>query len=140
MTVAIEDVDVDVDVVVPIAILASALALAFTRALRGLREPRTDQSPEEPVVTLAVLPGRRAVVTVDANGDRSAGAADLVDHAVRHAFTLNGIDSVEVRQADGELLERRVRPIGRGAPANAVPLQALTMTHSARRRRRAVEG
>jgi hypothetical protein len=108
MTVTIEDVDVDV--VVPIAILVALLAVAFTRALRGLREPRTDQSGDEPGVTLAVLPGRRAVVTIDAEPERASGVADLVDQAVRDAFTFDSVDGVEVRRADGELLEWRLRP------------------------------
>ena len=106
MTVTIEDVDM----VVPIAILAALLALAFTRALRGLREPRTDQSGYEPGVTLAVLPGRRAVVTIDAEPERASGVADLVDEAVRDAFRFDSVDGVEVRGAGGELLEWRLRP------------------------------
>ena len=98
------------DVIVFIAILAAVLGLAFTRALRGRRGPRTGQPGDEPGVTLAVLPGRRAVVTVDAEPERSPGAADLVDQAVQDAFTFDGVDGVEVRRADGELLERRLRP------------------------------
>jgi len=99
-----------VDVIVALALLAAVLALGLTHALRGKRRHATDQPDQEATVTLAVLPGRRAVVTVDAKGDLAADTADLMDHAVRHAFTLNGIDSVEVRRADGELLERRLRP------------------------------
>jgi hypothetical protein len=111
--------EIDVDVIIPIAILAAVLGLAFTPALQGLREPRTDQAGDaprtdqagdEPLVTLSVLPGRRAVVTVNADPERSPGAAHLVDQAVRDAFTLVGVDSVEVRRADGELLEGRLRP------------------------------
>ena len=98
------------DVIVAIALLAAVLALALAHAFRGQRRHAADQPGTEPAVTLSVLPGRRAVVTVDAKGDHSSGTAHLVDHAVRHAFTLDGIDSVEVRQADGELLERRLRP------------------------------
>jgi hypothetical protein len=99
-----------VEVIVALALLAAVLALALTHALRGQREHAADQPGEEPAVTLSVLPGRRAVVTLDAKGDRSSGTAHLVDHAARHAFTLDGIDVVEVRRADGELLERRLRP------------------------------
>ena len=98
------------DVIVPITILAAVLGLAVTRALRGLRGPRTDQPGTEPGVVLAVLPGRRAVVTVDADPERSLGAAHLVDQAVQDAFAFDGVDRVEVRGADGELLERRLRP------------------------------
>ena len=108
------------DVIVAIALLAAVLALALTHGLRGQRGHAADQPGQEPAVTLSVLPGRRAVVTVDAKGDRSAGTAHLVDHAVRHAFTLDGIDGVEVRQADGELLERRLRPT-LGWPAMPTP-------------------
>jgi hypothetical protein len=64
----------------------------------------------DPGVTLSVLPGRLAIVTLDAEPDRSAAAAHLVDQAVRDAFTLEGVDEVEVRRTDGELLERRLRP------------------------------
>jgi len=99
-----------VEPIVAIALLAAVLALALTHALRGQRGHAADQPGQEPAVTLSVLPGQRAIVTVDANGDHSAGTADLVDHAVRHAFTLDAIDVVEVRQADGDLLERRLRP------------------------------
>ena len=98
------------DVIVAIAVLAVVLAITSTRTLRGLRRHRTDQPGKEPGVTLSVLPGRRAVVTLDAERDRSSAAAHLVDQAVRDAFTLDGIGSVEVRRADGELLERRLRP------------------------------
>jgi hypothetical protein len=99
----------NVDVLVPLALLAAVLSPVFTRALRGLREPRTDQSGDEPRVTLAVLPGRRAVVTVDAEPEPASGVADLVDEAVREALTFDGVDRVEVRRADGELLERRLK-------------------------------
>ena len=106
MTVTIEDVDV----LVPLALLAALLSPAFTRVLRRLRESRTDQPGDEPSVTLAVLPGRRAVVTVDAEPEGASGVADLVDWAVQDAFMFDGVDRVEVRRADGELLERRLRP------------------------------
>ena len=98
------------DVIVPIAILAAVLGLAFTPALQGLRGSRVDQPGDEPAVTLAVLPGRKAVVTVNADPERFPDAAHLVDQAVRDAFTFDGVDRVEVRRADGELLERRLRP------------------------------
>jgi hypothetical protein len=113
-----------VDVIVPLAILAAVLGLAFTRALRGLRGPGTDQPGDEPGVTLAVLPGRRAVVTVNAETERSAGTAHLVDQAVQDAFTFDGVDGVELRRADGELLERRLRPTSDSPtmPAPAAPL------------------
>jgi hypothetical protein len=113
-----------VDVIVPLALLAAVLGLAFTRALRGLRGPGTDQPGNEPGVTLVVLPGRRAVVTVVAPPERSPGAAHLVDEAVRDAFTFDSVDGVEVRRADGELLERRLRPIPEWptAPGPASPL------------------
>jgi hypothetical protein len=112
----------NVDVLVPLALLAAVLSPVFTRALRGLREPRIDQSGDEPRVTLAVLPGRRAVVTVDAEPEPASGVADLVDEAVREALTLDGVDRVEVRRADGELLERRLKPTpeGRTMPMPAV--------------------
>ena len=98
------------DVIVPIGILAAVLGFAFTRALRGLRGPHPDQPGNEPGVTLAVLPGRTALVTVDAEPERSPGAAYLVDQAIQDAFTFDGVDSVEVRRVDGELLEQRLRP------------------------------
>ena len=98
------------DVIVAIAVLAAILALALAHALRALRGHGTDLPGKEPGVTLSVLPGRRAVVTLDAERGRSSGAAHLVDQAVRDAFTLDGVDGVEVRRADGELLERRLRP------------------------------
>jgi len=99
-----------VEVIVAIALLTAVLAIALIHALRGQREHAAGQPGEEPAVTLSVLPGRRAVVTLDANGDRSSETAQLVNHAAREAFTLNGIDVVEVRRANGELLERRLRP------------------------------
>jgi hypothetical protein len=102
--------ETDVDVIVAFAVLAVVLAITSTRTLRGLRRHRTDQRAKEPGVTLSVLPGRWAVVTLDVERDRSSAAAHLVDQAVRDAFTLDGIGSVEVRRADGELLERRLRP------------------------------
>ena len=108
------------ETIVAIALLTAVLALALTHVLRGQREHAGDQPGEEPAVTLSVLPGRRAVVTLDAKGDRSSGTAHLVDHAARHAFTLDGIDVVEVRRADGELLERRLRPT-LGWPAMSTP-------------------
>jgi hypothetical protein len=102
--------EIDVDVLVAIVVLTAVLALALTRALRGRRGHPADQPGMDPSVTLSVLPRRRAVVTLDAEPDRSPAAADLVDQAVRDAFTLDGVDDVEVRRADGELLERRLRP------------------------------
>jgi hypothetical protein len=99
-----------VDVIVPLALLAAVLGFAFTRALRGLQKPAADQPGNEPGVTLAVLPGRRAVVTVDAQPECSRGAAYLVEEAVRDAFMFDSVDRVEVRGAGGELLERRLRP------------------------------
>lgn len=102
--------EIDVDVFVAIVILTAVLALALTRALRARRGHRTDQQGMDPGVTLSVLPGRLAIVTLDAEPDRSAAAAHLVDQAVRDAFTLEGVDEVEVRRTDGELLERRLRP------------------------------
>jgi hypothetical protein len=107
-----------VDVIVPLAILVALLGLAATRALRRRRGPRTDQAAEEPSVTLSVLPGPRAVVTVDTEPARSPGAAHLVDQAVRDAFTFDGVDGVEVRRADGELLELRLRPTHGTTPRN----------------------
>ena len=98
------------DVFVAIVVLTAVLALALTRALRARRGHRTDQPGMDPGVTLSVLPGRLAVVTLDAERDRSAEAAHLVEQAVRDAFTLDGVDDVEVRRTDGELLERRLRP------------------------------
>jgi len=109
-----------VDVIVAFALLAAVLALVLTHALRSQRGHATDQPGQEPTVTLSVLPGRSAVVTVDANGERPAGTAYLVDQAVCHAFTLDGIDVVEVRQPDGELLERRLRPV-LGWPVGRTP-------------------
>ena len=50
-------------------------------------------------------------MTVDAEPERSPGAAYLVNQAVQDAFTFDGVDRVEVRKAGGELLERRLRPI-----------------------------
>ena len=108
------------DVIVASALLAAVLALALTYALRRQRGHAPDQPGQESTVTLAVIPGRRAVVTVDAEGERSAGTAYLVDHAVCHAFTLDGIDVVEVRQARGEILERRLRPT-LGWPVTGTP-------------------
>jgi hypothetical protein len=99
-----------VDAIVALALLAAVLALALAHALRRQRGHATDQPGQEPTVTLAVLPGRRAVVTVDADPARSPGAADLVDQAVEDAFVFDGVDGVEVRRTDGELLERRLRP------------------------------
>jgi len=99
-----------VDVIVPIAILAAVLGLAVTRALRGLRGPLTDQPGDEPCITLAVLSERRAVVTVDVDPEHSPGTAHLVDQAIKDAFTFDGVDGIEVRKTDGELLERRLRP------------------------------
>jgi hypothetical protein len=108
-----------VDVIVPLAILAAVLGVAIPRALRG---PRTDRAGDEPGVTLSVLPGPRAVVTVDTEPARSPGAAQLVDLAVRDAFRFDGVDGVEVRRADGELLELRLRPTqGWPAPVPAAP-------------------
>jgi hypothetical protein len=98
------------DVIIPLAILTVLLGLASTRAVRRLRGPRTDQPGDESGVTLSVLPGRRAVVTIDAEPERSPGAAQLLDQAVRDAFTFDGVDGVEVRGADGEFLELRLRP------------------------------
>ena len=49
-------------------------------------------------------------MTVDVEPECSPGAAHLVDQAVQDAFTFDGVDGVEVRRADGELLERRLRP------------------------------
>ena len=98
------------DVLVRTAVLAGFLGFAFTRAFRGLRGPSTDQPGDEPGVTLAVLPGRGAVVTVDAGPEGSPSVAYLVDQAVHDAFGFDGVDGVEVRRADGELLERRLRP------------------------------
>jgi hypothetical protein len=40
----------------------------------------------------------------------SPAPADLVDQAVEDAFLFDGVDGVEVRRTDGELLERRLRP------------------------------
>ena len=64
------------DVIVAIALLAAVLALALTHAFRGQRRHAADQPGQEPAVTLSVLPGRRAVVTVDAKGDRLAGTVE----------------------------------------------------------------
>ncbi len=115
------------DVIVPIAILAAVLGLAFTRALRGLRGPLADQPGDEPCVTLAVLPERRAVVTVDVNPEHSPGVAHLVDQAVKDAFTFDDVDGVEVRKADGELLERRLRPT---PDSSTTPLPAAPLPQS----------
>lgn len=97
------------DSIVPITILATLLGFAFARALRSVRVASTDQPGSEPGVTLAVFPGRTAVVTVDAEAERSPGAADLVDQAIHDAFAFDGVDRVEVRSADGELIECRPR-------------------------------
>jgi hypothetical protein len=101
--------EIDVDVILPLAILAAILGLAFARAFRGLRG-RLAQAADEPHVTLSVLPGHRAVVTVDTESARCASAAHLVDQAVQDALTFDGVDGVEVRRTDGELLELRLRP------------------------------
>jgi hypothetical protein len=63
-------------------------------------------------------------VTIDAQPERSPGAAHLVDQAVQDAFTFDGVDGVEVRRADGELLERRQRPTPEW-PATPVPAAPL---------------
>ena len=110
------------DVIIPVTVLAVVLGLAFTRALRDRRAARTDHSGDGPSVTLSVLPGRKAVVTVEADPARSPGAAHLVDQAVRDAFAFDGVDGVEVRSAHGELLERRLRPV-RAAASTDRPLR-----------------
>jgi hypothetical protein len=97
------------DVIVPSAVLAAVVSLTSAPALRGRRGPPADQPREEPGVTLAMLPGRRAVVTLQAEGGR-VSPADLVDLAVREAFRFDGVGAVEVRRADGALIERRLRP------------------------------
>ena len=97
-------------VIVPLAILAAVLGLALARTLRGPQEPQTDQAGDEPGVTLSVLPGPRAVVTVDTEPAWSPSAVHLVDEAVRDAFMFDGVDGVEVRRSNGELLELRRRP------------------------------
>jgi hypothetical protein len=71
-----------------------------------------------------VLPERRAVVTVDADPEHSPGAAHLVDQAIKDAFTFDGVDGVDVRRADGELLERRLRPTP-DSPALPMPAAPL---------------
>ena len=98
------------NVLVPLAILASLLGFTFIRAVQGLRETSRDHPGDEAGVTLAVLPGGSAVVTVDAEPQRSPAVAHLVDQAIHDAFTFDGVDGVEVRRAGGELLERRLRP------------------------------
>lgn len=98
------------DVIVPLALLSAVLGLTFTRALRSRRGPRTSRPGDDPRVTLAVVSGGTAIVTVGTEAERSPGAAQLVDEAVQDALAFHGVDSVEVRRADGELLERRLRP------------------------------
>jgi hypothetical protein len=77
------------------------------------REKLIDQAPQAPGVLLSVLPDRTAVVTVAVKADASSDAAvaRLVDQAVRDAFALGGVDDVEVRRSDGQLLDRPRRPV-----------------------------
>jgi hypothetical protein len=49
-----------------------------------------------------VVSGGTAIVTVGTDAERSPGAAQLVDEAVQDALAFHGVDSVEVRRADGD--------------------------------------
>ncbi len=101
------------DVFVAIALLTAMVILGMTRARRRHRANRIDQAPPAPGVLLSVLPDRTALVTVDVTCDPSSPAvAELVNEAVRHAFTLARVNNVEVRRSDGELLDRPVRQDG----------------------------
>jgi hypothetical protein len=66
-------------------------------------------------------------VTVDVNPEHSPGAAHLVDQAIKDAFTFDGVDGIEVRRADGELLERRLRPT---SDSSAIPIPAAPLPES----------
>jgi len=66
-------------------------------------------------------------VTVDVNPEHSPGVAHLVDQAVKDAFTFDDVDGVEVRKADGELLERRLRPT---PDSSTTPLPAAPLPQS----------
>jgi hypothetical protein len=110
-----------VNVLVAILLLLVAAVLAISRSSRSLHRRRTSQPRHEPSVTLSVLPGGRAVVTLDAEGDESATAlAHLVDPAVGDAFALASVETVEVRRRDGTLVDRRSRP-ALGWPATPMP-------------------
>jgi hypothetical protein len=107
------------DVFVAITLLTAMVILAMTRARRRHRANRIDQvnridqAPPTSRVLLSVLPDRTALVTVDVKCDASSPAvAELVNEAVRHAFTLASVDNVEVRRSDGELLGRPGRQDG----------------------------
>lgn len=64
-------------------------------------------------VTLSVLPSRTAVVMLERGVDAPSAALNrLVEHAVREAFVFRSVDIVEVRKPDGQLLDRRRRPLG----------------------------
>jgi hypothetical protein len=66
-------------------------------------------------------------VTVDEDPERSPAAAHLVDRAIKDAFTFDGVDGIEVRKADGELLERRLRPT---PDSSAMPMPAAPLPES----------
>jgi hypothetical protein len=64
-----------------------------------------------PGVLLSILPDKTAVVKLALESDASsATVALLVDEAVRDAFALGGVEDVEVRRSDGQLLGRARRP------------------------------
>ena len=60
--------------------------------------------PADVGVTLSVLPGRTAVVSLDQGADPA-----LLEQAVTEALTFGTVDVVEIRHRDGQLLDRRSR-------------------------------
>jgi hypothetical protein len=61
-------------------------------------------------VTLSVLPGGTAVVTLELGADASsASIAPLVEHVVDEALAFETVDIVEIRSRDGQLIDRRRR-------------------------------
>jgi len=112
------------NVVLAIVVLVAIPTLAMIR-LRGRRRRNLiDEAPQAPGVLLSVLPDRTAVVTLAVTSDASSAAvALLVDEAVRDAFALGGVDDVEVRRSDGQLLDRRRRPAPRGTSRSDLVLK-----------------
>jgi len=96
-----------------LAIWTVAVALVVIRVVDARRTTTGAHLPSEVGVTLSVLPGGTAVITVELGAD-----APLVEHAVNEALAYDSIDIVEIRSPDGQLIDRRGRgekPLARGA-------------------------
>ena len=90
--------------------VASGVALIVASVLRGRGFNSGTDRPRHVGVTLSVLPSRTAVVMLDLGADSASGeVGPLVEHAVREAFTFKAVNVVEVRDSDGQLLDRRRR-------------------------------